>query len=92
VPPGDPLHRALGGAIRAVTGREPAVNALHASSDIGHPILHAGIPTLGFGPRAGDLVQAGGHDEWVDVADYIMAITVTARLVAEWCDAGGERA
>jgi hypothetical protein len=37
-------------------------------------------------------VQAGGHDEWVDVADYIMAITVTARLVAEWCDAGGERA
>jgi acetylornithine deacetylase len=92
VAPGDPLHRALGGAIRAVTGREPAVNALHASSDIGHPILHAGIPTLGFGPRAGDLVQAGGHDEWVDVADYIRAITITARLVAEWCDADGERA
>ena len=87
VAPDDPLHRALAGAIRAVTGREPAVNALHASSDIGHPILHAGIPTLGFGPRAGDLVQAGGHDEWVDVADYLRAITVTARLAADRCDA-----
>lgn len=87
VAPDDPLHQALAGAIRAVTGREPAVNALHASSDIGHPILHAGIPTLGFGPRAGDLVQAGGHDEWVDVADYLRAITVTARLAAYRCDA-----
>jgi acetylornithine deacetylase len=86
VAPDDPLHRALGAAIRAVTGRDPAVNALHASSDIGHPILHAGIPTIGFGPLAGDLAQAGGHDEWVDVADYIRAITVTARLVADRCD------
>ncbi len=87
----DPLRRALAGTIEAVTGCEPAVNALHASSDIGHPILHAGIPTLGFGPRAGDLVQAGGYDEWVDVPDYIRAITVTARLVADWCDAAEAR-
>jgi acetylornithine deacetylase len=91
VAPEAPLYRALGGAIRAVTGREPSVNALHASSDIGHPILHAGIPTLGFGPRAGDLVQAGGRDEWVDVSDYLRAIAVTARLVADWCEAGEAR-
>jgi len=91
VAPENPLHRVLRGAIRAVTGREPSVNALHASSDIGHPILHAGIPTLGFGPAAGDLVQAGEHDEWVDVPDYLRAITVTARLVADWCDAAEAR-
>jgi acetylornithine deacetylase len=83
-----PLYRDLRGTIGAVTGREPVLNALHASSDIGHPILHAGIPTVGFGPRAGDLSQAGGHDEWVDVAEYLQAIAVTARLVADWCDAG----
>ena len=87
VAPDDPLHQALAGAIRAVTGREPAVNALHASSDIGHPILHAGIPTLGFGRGPGTSCRPGGHDEWVDVADYLRAITVTARLAADRCDA-----
>jgi acetylornithine deacetylase len=87
VAPDHPLSRAVAAAIGVVTGREPGVNALHAGSDIGHPILYAGIPTVGFGPRAGDLTQAGGHDEWVDSSEYLQAVAVTARLVAEWGDA-----
>lgn len=80
-----PLYGAASRAIQAVTGHEPTVNALHASSDIRHPILHAGIPTVGYGPLAGDFSQAGGTDEWVDVGEYAQAVKVTGRLILEWC-------
>lgn len=80
-----PLYGAVSRAIRAVTGHEPTINALHASSDIRHPILHAGIPTVGYGPLAGNLSQAGGADEWVDIEDYLQAVKVTGRLILEWC-------
>lgn len=82
---GHPLYDAASRAIHAVTGHEPTVNALHASSDIRHPILHTGIPTVGYGPLAGDFSQAGGTDEWVDLEDYLRAIKVTGCLILDWC-------
>ena len=88
VPLEHPLCLAVRRAIRAVTACEPTVNALHASSDIRHPILHGGIPAVGYGPLAGNFSQAGGTDEWVDLGEYLQAITVTGRLILEWC--GGE--
>jgi len=39
---------------------------------------------VGYGPLGGDLSQNGNHDEWVDVADYIRAIKITARAILEW--------
>ena len=33
---------------------------------------------------AGDLTQAGGHDEWVDVDDYIRAIKICAKIIVDW--------
>jgi acetylornithine deacetylase len=60
------------------------VNPLHSASDIRNPNLFAGIPTVGYGPLGGDLSQNGGHDEWVDVADYIRAIKVTAKAIFGW--------
>ena len=36
------------------------------------------------GPLAGDLTQAGGHDEWVDVEDYIRAIKICAKIIVDW--------
>ena len=42
------------------------------------------IPTVGIGPLAGDLTQAGGHDEWVDVEDYRRAIKVRAKIILDW--------
>jgi acetylornithine deacetylase/succinyl-diaminopimelate desuccinylase-like protein len=82
---GHPLYDTARRAIHAVTGHEPTVNALHASSDIRHPILHTGIPTVGYGPLAGDFSQAGGTDEWVDLEDYLRAIKVTGCLILDWC-------
>ena len=66
-------------------GARPAVNPLHTSSDIRNPVVQRNIPTVGYGPLCGGLTMAGGHDEWVDVADFHRTIAVTARIIAEWC-------
>ena len=84
VPVEHPLYRTVSYAIREVTGEEPFVNPLHSASDIRNPNLFSGIPTVGYGPLGGDLSQNGNHDEWVDVADYIRAIKITARAILEW--------
>jgi acetylornithine deacetylase len=67
-----------------VTGVEPKVNPLHSASDIKNPKLFSGIPSVGIGPLAGDLTQAGSHDEWVDVEDYIRAIKICAKIIVDW--------
>ncbi|MDR7419390.1 MAG: M20/M25/M40 family metallo-hydrolase [Armatimonadota bacterium] len=82
-----PLCAAAARTIARTTGTAPSINPLHPASDIRHPIL-AGIPCVGVGPRCGNLVQAGGHDEWVDVEDYLRAINVTAHLIVDWCGHG----
>ena len=87
VPQDHPLFAAVSAAVVAVTGKPPFVNALHTSSDIRVPMVQAGIPTVGLGPLGGDLSQNGGHDEWVDVEDYLRAVKVAAAVVVGWCGA-----
>jgi acetylornithine deacetylase len=85
VPEDHALYRTVSAAVAAVTGETPEVNPLHSASDIRNPALFRGIPTVGLGPLAGDFTQAGGHDEWVDVGDYIKAIKICAKLISDWC-------
>ena len=85
VPKEHPLYQTVSTAVADVTGETPEVNPLHSASDIRNPALFRGIPTVGFGPLAGDFTQAGGHDEWVDVDDYIKAIKICAKVIADWC-------
>jgi acetylornithine deacetylase len=82
---GHPLYVIASKVIEEVTGKAPHVNPLHTASDIRNPILFSGIPTIGIGSLAGDLVQSGGHDEWIDVEDYLNAIKVCANIIREWC-------
>ncbi len=84
VPREHPLYETVHAAVRLVTGQQPEVNPLHSASDIRNPTLFRGIPTVGIGPLAGDLTQAGGHDEWVDVQDYIRTIKICAEIIADW--------
>ncbi len=84
VPRDHPLYRTVHEAVVEVTGIEPQVNPLHSASDIRNPMLFSGIPSVGLGPLAGDLTQAGGHDEWVDVEDYIRAIKICAKIIVDW--------
>jgi acetylornithine deacetylase len=79
------LYQTAHQAILKITGEAPYVNPLHSTSDIRNPILHKGIPTIGFGPLAGNFSQAGHHDEWVDVEDYTRAIKVTGSIIVDWC-------
>jgi acetylornithine deacetylase len=85
VSPNAPLYRTAADVIAAVTGHAASVNALHTASDIRNPINQAGIPTIGLGPLCGDLSQNGGHDEWVDVADYLRSVRVAAGIMLAWC-------
>ena len=80
-----PLYQTASGAVKNVTGKTPHVNPLHTASDIRNPILFSGIPTVGFGSLSGDLVHSGGHDEWIDIEDYLKAIRVCARIIEDWC-------
>ena len=84
VPVDHPLYMTVSSAIRDVTGAVPFVNPLHSASDIRNPNLFAGIPTVGYGPLGGDLSQNGKYDEWVDAADYIRAVKVTAKAILDW--------
>lgn len=85
LPAKSPLFGAVSAAVSRVTGLSPFVNAMHTSSDIRVPMVQRGIPTVGFGPLCGDLTQNGGHDEWVDVEDYLRAIKVAADSALGWC-------
>lgn len=85
VPEDHPLWHAVSGVVRDVTGRAPYVNPMHTSSDIRNPMVQKGIPTVGLGPLCGDLTQTGGHDEWVDVEDYVRCVTACAGIIAAWC-------
>jgi acetylornithine deacetylase len=85
IPLDHPLYRAVSTAIHAATGIAPAPYALHAASDIRHPILRAGIPCVGIGSLAGDLAQGGGADEWVDVDDFVRFVHATTHVIIQWC-------
>ncbi len=85
VPDDHPLYAIAAEAIRRVAGIATRVNPMHTSSDIRNPLVQKGIPAIGLGPLAGDLTHAGGHDEWVDIADHLRAVTVAALITASWC-------
>jgi acetylornithine deacetylase len=84
VPPEHPLYQTAHEAVRLVTGVAPVINPLHSASDIRNPMLFRGIPSVGLGPLAGDFTQVGRFDEWVDADDYIRAIKVCAKIIADW--------
>lgn len=85
VSPEHPLYQTVSKAIFAVTGTMPHVNPLHSASDIRNPLLHRGIPTVGFGSLAGDLTHSGGHDEWVDLDDFLRAVKALSLIIVAWC-------
>lgn len=66
-------------------GANPKVNPLHTSSDIRNPLVQRSIPTVGYGPRCGNLTMAKGVGEWVDLTDLARTIDVTALIIEAWC-------
>jgi acetylornithine deacetylase len=85
IPPEHPLFETTSQAIAAVTGRPPEPYAGHAASDIRIPILYAGIPAVGYGPRCTEIAAAGGVDESIEIVEFLDTVTATALLLATWC-------
>ncbi len=79
-----PMFKTVSNAIQTVTGEKPDTNPMHAASSIYNTNMYAGIPTIAYGPLAGNLTQNGVPDEWVDLPDYIRAIKVTAKVILDW--------
>ncbi len=65
---------------------ETKINALHTSSDIRNPIVQKGIPTIGFGPKCGDLTMCNEFNEWVDLDDYFRTLSITSEIVTKFCN------
>jgi acetylornithine deacetylase/succinyl-diaminopimelate desuccinylase-like protein len=86
VPPDGPLARALGRAVRAVTGAEPAYGGMPSWTDAHSFVERAGSEAVIFGP--GHLRAAHRPDEWVDVAEIVLAARILEALARSWAREG----
>ena len=89
VPADSQLYRAVHHAIEDVTGNTPRYYPGRTASEIRQTMLNYGMPSVGIGPLAGSLTQAGHVDEWLDVGDYLKMISVCALTAARWISATG---
>tara|TARA_Y100001970_G_C14217567_1_gene850615 strand:+ start:330 stop:1613 length:1284 start_codon:yes stop_codon:yes gene_type:complete len=67
-------------------GTVTKINPLHTSSDIRNPIVQKGIPTIGFGPKCGNLTMCNESNEWVDLDDYFRTLCITSEIVTKFCN------
>jgi acetylornithine deacetylase len=90
IPVEHPLFQTVSRAITAVTGRPPEPYCAHSASDIRIPMLYAGIPAVGYGPRCTAIAAAGAADESIEIAEFLNTVTATALLLATWCGVKGQ--
>ncbi|NPV72050.1 MAG: M20 family metallopeptidase [Firmicutes bacterium] len=79
----DPIVKSLSDAAMTVLGHEPPVVAFPAWSDGGLLAVHAGIPTVVFGP--GSLGCAHSRVEWVEVDQLVAAARIYAVTACRFC-------
>jgi acetylornithine deacetylase/succinyl-diaminopimelate desuccinylase family protein len=78
--PDEPWVKTVGDAISRATGREPKIIGMTFTTDARFMRNQAGIPTVVCGP--GDIAQAHGDDEYVEVESLIDAAAAFAELIA----------
>jgi acetylornithine deacetylase len=84
-----PLPQTLARAYEAVTGEAVAAPSRERPASFGAAmegtwLERAGIPSVAFGP--GDLRLAHGRDEYVEVAEIVVAAKALAACALEWCE------
>jgi len=77
------LVRLLQGAHLAVTGAEPAVEAVTYGADMRHFLRFGDTPCLMYG--AGDVRLAHHHDEHLPLDELLTATTTLAVAITDWC-------
>ncbi|MCC7021218.1 MAG: ArgE/DapE family deacylase [Thermomicrobiales bacterium] len=83
IQPDDPFVRALQRASRIALGEMPRVVG-GGGSDLRLPILHAGCPTVLWGPGGGPIHSV---DEWVSIDQLVAMLKATLVAAVEWCGA-----
>jgi acetylornithine deacetylase len=73
--------------VEDVLGREVEILGIPTFSDIRFPILYMDMPTVCYGPMAGNL---HGADEWLDVNDWLRAVEITVITLMDWCGVATE--
>lgn len=63
-------------------GRDPALTALTATTDVRFFHLYGQIPSTCYGPQGSDI---HGIDEWVSLSSLERVTTVLALFVTRWC-------
>jgi acetylornithine deacetylase len=81
IEPDDPFVLALKRASRAALGHEPRVIG-GGGSDLRLPILHAGCPTVLWGPGGGPIHSV---DEWVSIDQLVEMLKASLIAAVEWC-------
>jgi acetylornithine deacetylase len=80
--PGSDVEAAIRSVHRAVTGGEAHETVLPAVTDCRFYGRYYGIPSLCYGPTAGD---GHGFDEYVELDSLKQATLVIAGFIGEWC-------
>ncbi len=77
----DPAHslvRTFSHVYQDVTGNRPRFAYSHGVCDANYLVADAGVPTVVFGPRGGNL---HAPNEWVDLGSVVQAAAVFVRMV-----------
>ena len=83
IPPDDPFVLALQRASRLALGEAPQILG-GGGSDLRLPILHAGCPTVLWGPGGGPIHSI---DEWVSIDQLVAMLKASLVAAVEWCGA-----
>jgi acetylornithine deacetylase len=81
ITPDAPFVQALQCAARTALGFEPRVLG-GGGSDLRLPILHAGCPTVLWGPGGGPIHSV---DEWVSIDQLVAMLKASLVAAVEWC-------
>jgi acetylornithine deacetylase len=81
IQPDDPFVLALRRASMTALGHEPEVLG-GGGSDLRLPILHAGCPTVLWGPGGGPIHSV---DEWVSIDQLVEMLKASLVAAVEWC-------
>jgi acetylornithine deacetylase/succinyl-diaminopimelate desuccinylase-like protein len=86
VDPAHPLAEAFSRVYRGVTGHAVAFGYGHGVCDANYLVADAGVPTIVFGPRGGNL---HAPNEWVDLGSVAQAAEVYVKMAEDLMPARG---
>jgi acetylornithine deacetylase len=83
IPRDHPIVATVCRSYKEITGQDPQISGRQGAADTRFLNQYANTPTVIFGP--GSTAVMHSNDEYVSIADYIIAIKVMALSIYDWC-------